>query len=141
MNKRTIASEAYISCICYSLVGSNAYKIQPKTLHLLCTRVIEDLNNNYDSKLNIIYSANSLLAYIKSHSNSFNNYTQIFYNSLDENQCLVFQDESNSYINLIHQLGKLMSAIPHNLFTDIYPHILCLIEAYQLIDVIDSEDN
>ena len=142
---RTISSDAFISCVCYALIGHCARKIKPQTLHLLCSKIIKNLQNNYDKKLNIQYSGNALINYIKNHDKSniqYNNFyslnNQVFYSILDDNKCLVFVDENNGYTTLINTLSRLSSSISHNLFTDMYPYIIELIEAYQLINYIDE---
>lgn len=144
MKKRTISSDAFISCVCYLLIGQSAKKIKPQTLHLLCNRIINMLHTEYDKKLDIQYSDKALISYIKNHdkSNTQNNFclvnNQVFYSALDDNKCLVFIDYNDSYITVLNTLSRLFSSISHNLFTDIYPYIIQLIEAYQLINYIDE---
>lgn len=133
--KRKIKCQSFISLICYSLIGKSVNKIQPKTLNMLCLRVNEYYTKEH--KTQILYTENGLLEYIHTFSNKENyRHFQIFQSALDENNNLIFVEES---IKVLQQLSILFSDILHEEFYQLYPFINDFINMYQLIECIEFD--
>ena len=133
---KTIKSQAFIALICYLLVGKTVDKISLKALHMLCSRVVEYYSKEH--KIKITYTITSLLDFIYTYSGNNleikRNNIQIFQSSVDNNDNLIFINDSYS---LLQNLSKLFASVPHNEFISLYPLVNDFINMYQLIDFIE----
>ena len=133
---KTIKSQAFIALICYLLVGKTVDKISLKALQMLCSRVVEYYSKEH--KIKITYTITSLLDFIYTYSGNNleikRNNIQIFQSSVDNNDNLIFINDSYS---LLQNLSKLFASVPHNEFISLYPLVNDFINMYQLIDFIE----
>ena len=121
---KNISSEAYISLICYMLIGKSVHKININSLHNLCLKIKEYYNTN-----NILYSKLALLSYINTYKD-VDNYKHIRLFSYINDE-IIFPD--NIY-DILQSLNSMFANVNKDEFFNLYSHINSFINMYQLID-------